>query len=182
MFAARYTKGIKRLSSTERALITIPNDVKEILVGILLSDAEIVKRSPLSNSKLVYAQTVIAHKEYFNYVYNLFVPFCVKNYIPQFKIVKDNRTKKVYSAISFTTMQLLCFNVFKEMFYVFNVKIIPNNIYELLTPKGLAFWIMDDGSRQGDGLHISVYTFFNKGVDKLMFTLQDKFNLKCSIH
>lgn len=41
---------------------------------------------------------------------------------------------------------------------------------------------MDDGSRHGDGLHISVYAFSNKDVDKLMFTLQSKFNLKCSIH
>ena len=88
----------------------------------------------------------------------------------------------MYSTISSTTMQLPCFNVFKQMFYTLNVKIVPNNIHELLTPKGLAFLIMDDGSRQGDGLHISVYAFSNKDVDKLMFTLQNKFNLKCSIH
>ena len=37
-------------------------------------------------------------------------------------------------------------------------------------------------SQQGDGLHISVYAFSNEDVDKLMFTLQDKFNLRCSIH
>ena len=41
---------------------------------------------------------------------------------------------------------------------------------------------MDDGSKQGKGLHISVYAFTNKDIDKLMFTLQDKFNLRCSIH
>ena len=41
---------------------------------------------------------------------------------------------------------------------------------------------MDDGSLQGSGLHISVYAFTSEDVDKLMFTLQDKFNLKCSIH
>jgi hypothetical protein len=163
-------------------LIKIPDDIKEILVGILLGDAHIVRRSPLSNSRLVYAQTAVAHKEYFNYVYTLFMPFCVKNYIPQSRLVKDNRTKKIYSAISFTTMQLPCFNVFKEMFYNLNVKIVPNNIYELLTPRGLAFWIMDDGSRHGNGLHISVYAFSNDDVDKLMFTLQHKFNIKCSIH
>ncbi len=68
------------------------------------------------------------------------------------------------------------------MFYLSNVKRVPYNIYELLIPRGLAFWIMDDGSRQGDGLHISVYAFSNEDVYKLMFTLQDKFNLKCSIH
>ena len=38
------------------------------------------------------------------------------------------------------------------------------------------------GSKQGTGLHISVYAFSQTDVDKLMFTLQDKFNLKCSIH
>ena len=41
---------------------------------------------------------------------------------------------------------------------------------------------MDNESKQGDGLHISVYAFSNKDVDRLMFTLQDKFNFKCSIH
>ena len=67
------------------------------------------------------------------------MPFCVNDYKPQSRLVVDNRTKKIYSAISFTTMQLPCFNVFKEMFYNLNVKIVPNNIHELLTPRGLAF-------------------------------------------
>jgi len=39
-----------------------------------------------------------------------------------------------------------------------------------------------DGSRHGSGMHIGVYAFTNTDVDKLMFTLQDKFNIKCSIH
>lgn len=68
------------------------------------------------------------------------------------------------------------------MFYLSNVKRVPDNIYELLTLRGLAFWIMDDEGRQGYGLHISVYAFSNEDVDKLMLTLQNKFNLKCSIH
>ena len=113
---------------------------------------------------------------------NFFIAFCVKEYKPQSRIVKDNRTGKIYSATSFTTMQLPCFNEFRDLFYLSNIKKVPNNIYDLLTPIGLAFWIMDDGSRHGSGLHISVYAFTNEDVDKLMFTLQDKFNLKCSIH
>lgn len=111
------------------------------------------------------------------------MPFCVNDYKPQPRLVVDNRTKKIYSAISFTTMQLPCFNEFIELFYDSNKKkIVPGNIRELLTPQGLAFWIMDDGSKQGSGLHISVYAFSNADVDKLLFTLQDKFNLKSSIH
>ncbi len=46
------------------------------------------------NSRLVYAQTAIAHKEYFNYVYSFFIPFCVKDYIPQSRLIRDNRTIK----------------------------------------------------------------------------------------
>lgn len=144
--------------------------------------SNIVRRSPTSNSRLVYAQTAEAHKEYFDYVLSFFISFCTNDYKPQSRIVKDNRTKKIYSATSFTTMQLPCFSVFKDLFYSVNVKKVPDNIYDLLTPRGLAFWIMDDGSRHGDGLHISVYAFTNNDVDKLMFTLQDKFNFKCSIH
>lgn len=83
----------------------------------------------------------------------------------QLRTVRDNRTNKVCSAISFTTMQLPCFNAFKEMFYIVNVKRVPDNIYQLLTPRGLAFWIMDDGSRHGGGLHLSVYAFCNEDVD-----------------
>ena len=178
----RSTKGITRLSAADRKLILMPDDIKDVLIGILLGDAHIMKRSSTSNSRLMYAQTAIAHKTYFEYVYSFFNSFCAKDYITQTKISRDKRTNKIYSSISFTTMQLPCFNVFRELFYISNVKTVPNNIYELLTPKGLAFWIMDDGSRQGKGLHISVYAFSNEDVDKLMFVLQDKFNLKCSIH
>nr|WDW20848.1 hypothetical protein [Valsa mali var. pyri (nom. inval.)] len=119
---------------------------------------------------MVYAQTAVAHKEYFKYVLSFF-PFCAKNYKPQSRIVGDNRTKKTYSAISFTTMELPCFNEFRDMFYDSNVKVVPHNIYELLTPRGLAFWLMYDGSRHGSGMHIGVYAFTNADVDKLMFTL-----------
>jgi len=143
LFAARSTKGIQRLSSAERALITMPDDVKDTLVGILLGDAHIVRRSSTGNSRLVYGQTAVTHKAYFDYVFNIFLPFCAKDYTPQLRVVRDNRTKKIYSAISFTTMQLPCFNVFKELFYDLNVKKVPYNIYDLLTPSpsvtGLAF-------------------------------------------
>ena len=183
LFSARSTKGITRLSSSERALITLPDEVKDVLIGILLGDAHIVRRTPTSNSRLVYGQTAVKHKEYFDYVYSFFLPYCVNDHKPQLRLVVDNKTKKTYIAISFTTMQLPCFNEYREMFYDLNrKKVIPNNLIDLLSPRGLAFWIMDDGSRQGSGFHISVYGFTNSDVDKLMFTLQDKFNLKCSIH
>lgn len=138
-YVARSTKGIIRLSSAERVIITLPSDIKDILVGIMLGDGHIVKRSQTGNSRLVYAQSATTHKEYFNYVYSIFKPFCVAGYIPQPRVVRDNRTNKIYSAISFTTMQLPCFNLYREMFYFINVKKVPDNIHNTLTARGLAF-------------------------------------------
>ena len=41
---------------------------------------------------------------------------------------------------------------------------------------------MDDGSKQGKGLHLNVYAFSSEDVNKLIDTLKNKFGLKCSIH
>ena len=132
---------------SERALVKLPTEVEEILTGILLGDGHISRRSSTANSRLIYTHTAVTHKEYFDHVFKIFLPFCVNAYVPQSKIVRDNRTKKTYSAISFTTMQLPCFNVYKDCFYNLNVKIVANNIYELLTPRGLAFLMFNFTSK-----------------------------------
>lgn len=95
----------------------MPEETKEILIGILLGDAHIVKRSLTGNSRLVYSQTAIKHKEYFNYVLSFFLPFCVTNYKPQYRLILDKKTQSTYHALSFTTMQLPCYNEYRELFY-----------------------------------------------------------------
>ena len=110
LYAARSTKGVTRLSSAERALITIPDETKDILVGILLGDAHITIISVTVNSKLVYAQ-ITKHKEYFDLVFGIFKPFYVNNYMPYFYYMLDKRTKETY--IFFTLMLFICFNVFR---------------------------------------------------------------------
>jgi len=170
-----------RLSSAERSAISLPDEVKEVLIGILLGDAHINKRSLTANSRLVYSQTT-KHKEYFDLVYKIFKPLCVNGHEAYFNQSIDKRNNETYYYFHFATMQLPCFNLYREIFYNLGKKLVPNNIYKLLTPIGLAFWIIDDGSPHGEGLHISAYAFSEKDIGKLMFTLQDKFGLKCSIH
>jgi hypothetical protein len=81
---------------------------------------------------------------------------------------------------------LPCFNYYKIIFYNSdNFKIVPSNIQELLTPRGLAYWIMDDGSLQNKGLHLNSYGFTNQDVLNLKSSLENMFGvntLKCSIH
>jgi hypothetical protein len=41
ILSARTTKGITRLSPSERSAIKLPDEVKEVLIGILLGDAQV---------------------------------------------------------------------------------------------------------------------------------------------
>ena len=50
LFAARSTKGVTRLSPAERGSIKLPDEAKEVLIGILLGDAHIVRRTPTASS------------------------------------------------------------------------------------------------------------------------------------
>jgi hypothetical protein len=68
------------------------------------------------------------------------------------------------------------------MFYLNNIKVVPSDIFNLLTEIGLAHWIMDDGSKHGKGLHLNVYAFSTEDVNRLINTLENKFGFKCSIH
>jgi LAGLIDADG DNA endonuclease family len=51
----------------------------------------------------------------------------------------NKQTGNIEYAFFFNTMRLPCFNIFRNLFYLESKKIIPNNIYDLLTPIALAF-------------------------------------------
>ena len=135
------------------------------------------------------------HLNYFNHIFELFKPFISKEYKVKSRSFIDKRYNKTYSSILFATLTLPCFTYFRELFYnLEGQKIIPNNINQLLTPRGLAYWIMDDGSIQNKGLHLNVYGFSFDEVVKLKNTLENLFVpingemgrggaiIKCSIH
>jgi len=65
------------------------------------------------------------------------------------------------------------------------VKILPEYhvVYQLLSPRALAFWIMDDGMEvKTGGMTLCRYNFTEKEVLKLKLILEQKFNLICTIH
>ena len=58
------------------------------------------------------------------------------------------------------------------------MKIVPINIQELLTPRGLAYWIMDDGSLKNKGLHLNTYG--SKATNQEVLNLKSTFPVKQS--
>lgn len=177
------TKGIKRLTKEERSFYSITDNIGEILVGILLSDGHISRRTKTSNPRFHFHQSgKIQKRPYFYLVYESFKIFCTKDYSNYIRTWIDKKTKQEYSSISFTTMQLPCFISIHNAWYLNGRKRVPNNIMDILTPIGLAHWIMGDGSRQNKGLHLSVYSFTTDEVNLLIKVLNNKFGVKCSIH
>ena len=84
-------------------------------------------------------------------------------------------TKTLY----FRTLAMPCLNYYHELFYVNKKKIIPRNLEELLTARGLAFWIQDDGGKSVYNQTIlHTRSFSKEDVLYLQFVLERNFSLR----
>jgi len=169
----------RSLTKLEREAFSLPEELKQILVGLMLGDLNAQKQTINSNVRLRFEQGLV-HEQYLMHLYELFKSYCLAapktaNRLP------DKRTGKVYARITFTTCTLPCFNEIYNLFYLEGKKIIPSNINELLTASSLAYWLADDGTfaKGKDVVILSTDSFSESDVDLLLAVLQNKFGLKC---
>jgi hypothetical protein len=137
-----YILRTKRLSKVERSKINIGEPLNEIIIGLLLGDGHIQSRQLNGNCRFMYGQNSLRenHLNYFNHIFDLFKPFISKEYKVKSRSFIDKRSNKTYSSVFFATLTLPCLKKYRELFYSLEgKKIIPNNINQLLTPKGLAY-------------------------------------------
>ncbi|KNZ71305.1 Intron-encoded DNA endonuclease aI5 alpha [Termitomyces sp. J132] len=156
------------------------------MIGLMLGDGHINKKD-----RFIYAQSSlrIHHSNYFKHVLSLFKPYLCEDFVLKIKSFRDKKTNKTYNALSFSTLKFPCFYPYRRLFYDSNnKKIVPSTIQNLLTPRGLAYLIMDDGSIKNSGLILNTYRFTSSDVIKLktaienLFVLNGENPLKCSIH
>lgn len=148
--------------------------LQEIAIGKLLGDGSIDK-----TGNLVFSHSV-KQREYIEHCYEMFKNFTKSG----IKLNLNRRKDKIHEILYFVTRA-----VFKDwipMFYRYDevnkkrIKVLPNNIEELLTLRALAYWIMDDGA-YSSGLIICTHSFTCEEVTILKEILEKKFNLKCKI-
>ena len=168
----------KRLSNKDIISFSIPSDLHPIIIGLILGDLYIEKRP--NYARLVFGQGYV-NKDYAYHLFELFSKY-ISMEKPYHYEYLDKRTDKIYTSIKFKTYSLLCFNEFHSLFYVNGKKIIPNNIEELLTPAGLAYWAMDDGNKFNKNFKFSTNSYTKEEVQLLINALKNKFDLDCSIH
>lgn len=87
--------------------------------------------------------------------------------------------------MEFYTRALPCLSEIYELFYpkgaVLKEKIIPSNIYELLTPIALAHVIMGDGSARDSGLTLCTDCYTINDVVKLMNVLIIRYGINSTL-
>lgn len=126
------------LTKAERSQFTLTAELKDILIGLLLGDLHIEKRSKISlNVRLKFSQGFV-HRDYLFHLYDLFKNYSVA--VPKICTASAHKlTGKEYSSVRFDTITLPCFFELYNLFYPEGQKVVPLNIAELLTPSGLAY-------------------------------------------
>ena len=171
-----------KVSRLKGLLIIVPHnkDVLSIIFGSLLGDANAEKRAGGLGTRINFYQEAV-HVEYLYSLHKLLSNLGYCN--PKIPVVTSRLGPKgkLRKIVRFNTWTYTSFNWIHELWYKNNIKQVPGNIAEYLTPLALAIWIMDDGFKVGKGLKFSTNSFSYNECLILVKALNDNFNLKASV-
>ena len=149
---------------------------KEALIGIILGDGFIERSKPTHNARIRIEQSYPEKSEYLKSLHELLEPLTA---MEPTLLTRENKKRGIITqSLYFRTLAMPCLNYYYELFYKNNVKKIPKNLEELLTARGLAYWIMDDG---GKSVHnqtiLHTRAFSKEDVEYLQTVLNKNFEL-----
>lgn len=152
--------------------VPLTNIQKEFIVGTLLGDAYLAPSNRLELKHSIKQLSYLLHKKEImsNYI----------NYV-RFKTDFLKKTNKEYITCCCHTIQLPELEVFRNMFYVNNKKVIKECIAKYLTPFAMAIWYMDDGWRHKNGMRISSESFTEKEHQTLKWLIKMNFDINVKV-
>ena len=151
---------------------------KSVIVGLILSDGWLIIASKTTkNARLGFKQSA-DHLAYVLFIFNLLSHYCSSS--PH--VTTGIRSGTRFYALEFFTRSMPCITELYYLLYPNKVKLIPSNIYELLTPEALAHLIMGDGTVASLGLTLCTDSFTIPDVVKLMNVLLIRYQLECTLH
>jgi len=170
------TVGVK-FTRTQLSMVRLPWHIQTIMVGLILSDAWVIfDNKTYKNALLGFSQSG-ANSQYFWFVFSLLSHYC-----PSFPLVRiRSRLGTKTIALQFKTRSMPCFTALHSLFYPGGTKVVPTNIYVLLTPVALAHWIMGDGSTERHGLIICTDSYSIEDVVRLINVLIIRYRLECTL-
>jgi hypothetical protein len=143
---------------------------RETLVGILLGDACLETQNAGRSYRLKIEQG-IAHADYVQHLYLVLREWVLSPPRP-----KQGQTRDVTTLnFAFQTVSHTELSFYGELFYRDRRKLVPEEIGDLLTVRGLAYWFMDDGSMKSSeskGVLFNTHAFSSDDVDRLIEVLE----------
>jgi len=165
----------KRYTKYELNIIKLPNNIKSIILGIILSDGHIALHSKGKNAYLIFNQSLSK----LAYVYFIFS--FLNHYCQSYPSLNTRYTLKTSSSIlRIATRSMPCITELHNNYYLNKVKTINNSIYDDLTPIALAHWIMGDGTFNTSVIFCTD-SFSLKEVILLINVLIIKYEINCII-
>ena len=158
----------------------LPQELNSILIGIMLSDGGLYRSSPTANVRFEMSFGE-KYKSLAFHIGELFKDY-MSNPVKPIEIKGKN---KVYINYRLKTKTLPVFNSYYEMFYKFNhltnkyVKIVPDNILDLMDPIVLAYLIQGDGNFDKSRNRVRIYTnsYQKLEVENLALAIKTKLNI-----
>nr|AVR57728.1 LAGLIDADG type 2 homing endonuclease [Termitomyces sp. T132] len=165
-----------KFTSIVRYMVDIPFNLKPMLGGLLISDGwlEINKSG---NTRFFFKQS-LKNSTFVFFVFNRLNHYC--STYPSLTTV--NLNNKTFKGLCLNTRFYPCLTELYNMFYKKRVKIVPLDLYEIINYEFLAYWIMGDGSKAGNGLYLQTQSFKIKECVFIISVLIYKFDLNCNIH
>lgn len=152
---------------------------REALIGLLLGDAHLETQNMGKTYRLKIEQSE-KHQTYVQHLYNLFKEWVLTPPKPK-KVTSGN-----HESINwwFQTVSHGALRFYGQQFYVDSRKVVPKLIHKWLSPRGLAYWFMDDGSmkwRKSRAVLLNTQGFSTRDVQRLTNVLMDKFGVEAKL-
>jgi hypothetical protein len=153
---------------------------QEILVGLLLGDGCLETQNGGRTYRLKIEQSA-RHEAYVRRIHELFSEWVLTP--PRRRLSRaSNGTISINWA--FQTVSHEAFQPFGLQFYGGGRKKVPGLIADLLTPRGFAYWFMDDGSMksaESKGVVLNTQAYTAGDVERLIAVLRSRFGLQAKI-
>jgi hypothetical protein len=168
--------------------MTLTQEQKDLLVGTLLGDGNLQTET----SGRIWRYRAL-HKakdvNYLQYKYKILKNFCQSP--PIYGSIYDTRTGKTYERWYFNTTVQNSFRYYGNLYYTKHpnsnrmIKDVPLNIEQILTPRAVAYWYMDDGSLKwlgkSNAMRICTESFSETGVKRLQKALKNLYNIETQL-
>ena len=159
-----------------------PSHQFDVIIGSLLGDARLECRSVGLRSPIT-ARLRIHHgekqEEYVFWKYEIFKDLVSK--APK-EISWDNPKRGLHEVSwYFHTRSIETLGTLHHYFYRNSTKVLPLNIFDLLTPRMIAVWFMDDGSDIGGGLTLNTHGFSREEQVRIADYLNSRFTIHATL-